>query len=223
LNPATRLLLIEDDPQLGRALLKSLNDSVYATSWARSVEDGDLYLQTQRFDAILLDLGLPDGSGLDVLKHMRRRNDLTPVLILTARDAVEDRVRGLDGGADDYLVKPFAIPELLSRVRALVRRSSGFASSLWRLGELTLDVDARVLKVADAAVDLSPREFQLLYLLARNVGRVVSRASLEEGVFDLGEEPESNAIEVHIHHLRRKLGGQRIRTVRGLGYLLEAE
>jgi DNA-binding response OmpR family regulator len=187
------------------------------------VEDGDLYLQTQRFDAILLDLGLPDGSGLDVLKHMRRRNDLTPVLILTARDAVEDRVRGLDGGADDYLVKPFAIPELLSRVRALVRRSSGFASSLWRLGELTLDVDARVLKVADAAVDLSPREFQLLYLLARNVGRVVSRASLEEGVFDLGEEPESNAIEVHIHHLRRKLGGQRIRTVRGLGYLLEAE
>ena len=220
---AIRLLLIEDDPQLGRALLQALTDGGYAATWVRNVEDGELHLQTQTYDSLLLDLGLPDGSGLDVLKGMRRRNDRTPVLILTARDGVEDRVRGLDEGADDYLTKPFAIPEMLSRIRALVRRSSGFASRIWRLGNFSLDIDARKLEMNGEPVELSPREFQVLFLLARNAGRVVSRPQLEEDIYEMGEEPESNAIEVHIFHLRRKLGSQRIRTVRGLGYLLEAQ
>ncbi len=223
MNGQTRLLLIEDDAQLGRALVHALTGSGYAASWVRSMEDGDLHLRTQVFDALLLDLGLPDGSGLDVLKRLRRRNDRTPVLILTARDAVEDRVKGLDEGADDYLTKPFAIPELLSRIRALVRRSSGFASRVWRFGNLALDVEARELRVDRDLVDLSPREYQVLYLLARNAGKVVSRVRLEDGIFELGEEPESNAIEVHIHHLRKKLGAGRIRTIRGMGYLLETE
>ena len=220
---AIRLLLIEDDPQLGRALLQALTDGGYVATWVRNVEEGELHLQTQTYDSLLLDLGLPDGSGLDVLKGMRRRNDRTPVLILTARDGVEDRVRGLDEGADDYLTKPFAIPEMLSRIRALVRRSSGFASRIWRLGNFSLDIDARKLEMNGEPVELSPREFQVLFLLARNAGRVVSRPQLEEGIYEMGEEPESNAIEVHIFHLRRKLGSQRIRTVRGLGYLLEAQ
>lgn len=223
MNGQIRLLLIEDDVQLGRALLSALAGSGYAASWVRSVEDGDLHLRTQAFDALLLDLGLPDGSGLDVLKRLRRRNDRTPVLILTARDAVEDRVTGLDEGADDYLTKPFAIPELLSRIRALVRRSSGFASRVWRFGNLALDAEARELRVDGALVELSPREYQVLHLLARNAGKVVTRIRLEEGIFELGEEPESNAIEVHVHHLRRKLGPGRIRTIRGVGYLLETE
>ena len=219
----TDILLIEDDSQLGRALLQALADASYGTAWAQTMEDGDLLLRTRRFDGVLLDLGLPDGSGLDVLKNMRRRDDRTPVLILTARDAVEDRVRGLDEGADDYLPKPVAIPELLSRIRALLRRSAGFASRAWKIGDLSLDPQTRSLTRGGAAVHLSPREFQLLLVLARMAGRVVSRAQLEEAISELGAEPESNAIEVHIHHLRRKVGTGLVRTVRGLGYLLEAE
>ncbi len=215
------ILLIEDDPHLGRALAQSLRDSDYAATWVRTAEDGDLQLRTQRFDGVLLDLGLPDASGLDVLKALRRRNERTPVLILTARDAVEDRVRGLDEGADDYLPKPFAVPELLSRVRALLRRSAGFASRAWQIGDLSLDPEGRSLARDGVPVHLSPREFQVLLLLAHQAGRVVGRTQLEEGISELGEEPESNAIEVHIHHLRKKLGSGRIRTVRGLGYLLE--
>lgn len=217
------LLLIEDDPQLGRALLQALTDAGFAATWIRTVEDADLHLRTRRFEGVLLDLGLPDGSGLEVLRRLRRRHDRTPVLILTARDAVEDRVRGLDEGADDYLPKPFAIPELLSRVRALLRRSAGFASRAWQIGDLNLDPEARCLLRDGVPVHLSPREFQVLLLLARQAGRVVSRSALEEGISDLGEEPESNALEVHVHHLRKKLGNRRIRTVRGLGYLLEPE
>lgn len=219
----TCILLIEDDPQLGHALWQALTDSDYLATWVRTVEDGDLHLRTQRYGAVLLDLGLPDGSGLEVLKQMRRRNDRTPVLILTARDAVDDRVRGLDDGADDYLPKPFAIPELLSRVRALLRRSAGFASRAWQIGDLTVDPEARSVTRQGVPVHLAPKEFQILLLLAHQAGRVVSRTHLEEGISELGEEPESNAIEVHVHHLRRKLGNHRIRTIRGLGYLLEGE
>lgn len=217
------ILLIEDDPALGRALVQALTDAHYGAAWAQTKEEGDLLLRTRRFDGVLLDLGLPDGSGLDVLKRMRRRDDRTPVLILTARDAVEDRVRGLDEGADDYLPKPFAVPELLSRVRALLRRSAGFASRAWKIGDLSLDPHTRSLTRDGVAVHLSPRECQVLLVLARMAGRVVSRTRLEEAISELGAEPESNAIEVHIHHLRRKIGSGIVRTVRGLGYLLEAE
>jgi DNA-binding response OmpR family regulator len=217
------LLLIEDELQLGRALVRALTDANYDTAWVQTLEAGDLLLRTQRFDGVLLDLGLPDGSGLDVLTRLRRRDDRTPVLILTARDAVEDRVLGLDEGADDYLPKPFAVPELLSRVRALLRRSAGFASRAWKIGDLSLDPHARSLTRCCEAVHLSPREFQVLLVLARMAGRVVSRTQLEEAISEMGAEPESNAIEVHIHHLRKKIGNGIVRTVRGLGYLLEAE
>jgi len=217
------MLLLEDDPQLGRALSHSLEAAGLAVDWVRTVADADLLLRTQPYAMVLLDLGLPDGSGLEVLKAMRQRDDRSPVIILTARDAIEDRIRGLDEGADDYLSKPFAIPEMLARIRALVRRSSGFAARCWQMGDLLLDPEARTLEQAGTPVNLSPREFQVLLHLARCAGRVVTRAQLEEGIFDLGAGPESNAIEVHIHHLRRKLGSERIRTIRGLGYLLEAQ
>ncbi|BDU72038.1 response regulator [Mesoterricola silvestris] len=216
-----RVLLVEDDAQLGKALLRSLVQAGYETRWARTLAGGDLLLRTQAFEILLLDLGLPDGSGLELLRALRRRQDRTPVLILTAQDSVQDRVRGLDEGADDYQVKPFAVPELLSRIRALVRRSAGFAARRWVMGDLALDPEARTVTLREAPVDLAPREFQVLHLLSLNAGRVVTRAQLEETLFALGAEPESNAIEVHIHHLRRKLGAERIRTVRGLGYLLE--
>lgn len=216
-----RVLLVEDDGQLGAALLRALVQAGFDTTWVRGAQDGDLHLRTQSYGALLLDLGLPDGSGMQVLKALRLRDDRTPVLILTARDGLEDRVFGLDEGADDYLVKPFAVPELLSRIRALVRRSAGFAARRWVLGDLVLEPESRLATLKGEPLDLGPREYQVLLLLARSAGRVVSRVQLEEGVFDLGEEPESNTIEVHIHRLRRKLGHRRIRTIRGLGYLLE--
>jgi len=219
--PESELLLVEDDLQLGQALRHALSEGRHATSWARTLEEGDLFLRTRRFSAVLLDLALPDGSGLALLKQMRLRDDRTPVLIITARDAVDERVLGLDEGADDYLSKPFAIPELLSRVRALLRRSAGFASRAWKIGELSLDPQAHTLTRMGIPVHLSPREFQFLLVLAQKAGRVVTRAHLEEAISELGEGPESNAIEVHVHHLRRKLGSGTVKTIRGLGYLLE--
>lgn len=221
MDPEIRLLLVEDDTQLGRALQQSLLQANYACAWVRTASDAELHLQTQTFGLMLLDLGLPDASGLSVLKWLRAANNRMPTLILTARDSVEDRVLGLDEGADDYLVKPFAIPELLSRIRALLRRSAGFASRQWTLGDLEICPEAHQVRQRGEALDLSPREFQVLLTLARNTGRVVTRTHLEEELFDLGFEPESNALEVHIHHLRRKLGAKRIRTIRGLGYALE--
>lgn len=222
LSADIRILLVEDDDQLGAALARSLAQAGFDATWVRGAQDGDLYLRTRTYSALLLDLGLPDGSGLKVLRAMRHRDDRTPVIILTARDGLEDRVLGLDEGADDYLVKPFAVPELHSRLRALVRRSAGFAARRWVLGDLVLEPELQAASLRGHPVELSPREFQVLYMLARSAGRVLSRSQLEEGIFDLGEEPESNTIEVHVHHLRRKLGHRRIRTVRGLGYLLES-
>jgi DNA-binding response OmpR family regulator len=221
MSQGVRLLLVEDDGQLGQALLHALVQEGFEVTWLRTCEDSDLHLRTQSYDTVLLDLGLPDGSGLELLHGLRERRDRTPVLILTARDAVADRVKGLDAGADDYVVKPFAVPELLSRIRALVRRSAGFAARAWVMGDLVLDPETRSVTLKGESVELSPREFQLLFLMARHSGRALSRAQLEEGLFELGGEPESNALEVHIHRLRRKLGTQRIRTIRGLGYLLE--
>jgi DNA-binding response OmpR family regulator len=217
----SEILLVEDDLHLGRALFHALTEDGHAVAWAHSLEEGDLFLRTQSFHGVLLDLGLPDGSGLGLLRQMRRRDDRTPVLIATARDAVHDRVQGLDEGADDYLSKPFDISELLSRVRALLRRSAGFASRSWNIGDLSLDPQARSVTRSGTPVHLSPREFQVLLVLAQRAGRVVTRTQLEEAACELGEGPESNAIEVHVHHLRRKLGPGTVRTIRGLGYLLE--
>ncbi len=223
MDSGIRMLIVEDDPQLGRALVRALADAGHQVSWVRTLEDGELHAQTQTYDAVVLDLGLPDGSGLSLLRQMRRRGNKTPVLILTAKDAVEDRVRGLDDGADDYMPKPFAVPELLSRLRALVRRSAGFADRIWQIGKLSLDPEAHAVRVEGRLVELSPMEYRILHHLARQSGKVVARVQLEEGLFELGEEPESNSLEVHVHHLRKKLGIPCIRTIRGVGYLLETE
>ena len=171
----------------------------------------------------MLDIGLPDGSGLEVLRWLRQAGNPLPVIMLTARDSVEDRVQGLDGGADDYLPKPFAMPELLSRMRAISRRSVGFAEKVWRVGAVLVEPERRRVAVDGVALDLSPREYTLLLELVRNAGRFVTRTKLEAALFSNDSDVESNALEVHVHNLRKKLGAHRIRTIRGVGYLLEDE
>jgi two-component system, OmpR family, response regulator QseB len=216
-----RLLLLEDDLQLGKALQTALTQSEFQSIWVRRVLDAKAMLVAEPFAAALLDIGLPDGSGLDVLAWLRANGNNIPVIMLTARDAVDDRVRGLDAGADDYLPKPFAIPELLSRIRALTRRSAGFVEQVWRIGKLSIEPARQRVMLDDALLDLPLREYTLLLELARSAGRFVTRSQLEQVVFNSDANIESNALEVHIHHLRKKLGAERIKTIRGVGYLLE--
>jgi two-component system, OmpR family, response regulator QseB len=215
-----RLLLLEDDLQLGKALQLALTQSEFQPIWVRRVVDAKTIIETEQFSAALIDIGLPDGSGLDVLKWLRKNKNSMPVIMLTARDAVDDRVRGLDAGADDYLPKPFAIPELLSRVRALCRRSAGFAEQIWRIGKLSIEPSRQRVVLNEIQLDLSLREYNLLLELARNAGKFVTRSRLERVIFS-SETIESNALEVHVHNLRKKLGAERIKTLRGVGYLLE--
>jgi two-component system, OmpR family, response regulator QseB len=216
-----RLLLLEDDLQLGKALQTALTQSEFQSIWVRRVLDAKAMLVAEPFAAALLDIGLPDGSGLDVLAWLRANGNNIPVIMLTARDAVDDRVSGLDAGADDYLPKPFAIPELLSRIRALTRRSAGFVEQVWRIGKLSIEPARQRVMLDDALLDLPLREYTLLLELARSAGRFVTRSQLEHVVFNSDANIESNALEVHIHHLRKKLGAERIKTIRGVGYLLE--
>jgi DNA-binding response OmpR family regulator len=218
-----RLLLLEDDLQLGKALQTALGQSEFSPLWVRRIQDAKVQLQAQQFAAALLDIGLPDGSGLDLLTWLRESGNKVPVIMLTARDAVEDRVRGLDSGADDYLPKPFAIPELISRVRALTRRGAGFAEQVWRIGDLAIEPARQSATLGGQLLDLSLREYSLLVELARHAGRFVTRIQLEKVMFNGDAGIESNALEVHVHNLRKKLGSQRIRTLRGVGYLLEEE
>ena len=218
-----RLLLVEDDSILGDGIRTGLAQEGYAVDW---VTDGYLAghaLQSEHYDLLLLDLGLPRRSGLDVLKELRVRGDKLPVLILTARDTVHDRVVGLDSGGDDYLVKPFALDELCARVRALLRRASERGTPMIHHGPITLDPAARKVSRDGVTVELSAREFALLQTLLENVGRVLSRARIEQSLYAWGEEIESNAVEVHIHHLRKKLGSSLIRTIRGVGYVIDKE
>ena len=215
-----RVLVVEDDPLLGHALQAGLRELGNAVDWVSDGVAADHALRAHDYAAVVLDLGLPRMTGLDLLRALRGRGDRTPVLILTARDTVEDRIRGLDMGADDYLVKPFDMGELGARLRALVRRAAGAPAPLLRVGDITLDPAAREVRHADRHVDLSVREFALLEALMRNAGRVLTRAQLEQALYAWGEEVESNALEVHVHHLRRKLDAAAIRTVRGVGYLL---
>ncbi len=215
-----RLLLAEDDRLLGDGIRAGLGQEGFTVDW---VEDGEAALQalkSDHFELVVLDLGLPRLPGLKVLQRMRRQGNDTPVLILTARDAVADRVAGLDAGADDYLVKPFDLDELSARLRALLRRRGGRASPLIECGELTLDPAAHTLTRAGRPVELSPREFALLRLMLEHPGQVFSRPRLEEALYGWETEVESNALEVHIHHLRKKLGAERIRTIRGVGYMV---
>jgi two-component system response regulator QseB len=216
-----KVLLLEDDLQLGKALTKALAQEGFAPQWLRRVQEARSILEYEIFAAALVDIGLPDGSGLDLLQWLRTRGNALPVLLLTARDAVEDRVRGLDAGADDYLPKPFAIPELVSRIRALVRRSAGFATQTWQIGNLTIDPVRHEVRHGDQLIELSPREFQVLVELMRHQGQIVPKRALAHAVFSLTDNGGTNALEVHVHNLRRKLPESLIRTVRGVGYLIE--
>jgi len=213
-----RLLLVEDDAMIGEAVRAGLRQDGFTVDWVRTAEAGDAALKAEAYALLLLDLGLPRKSGLDWLGELRRRGERMPVLILTARDAVADRVSGLDSGADDYLVKPFDLDELSARVRALLRRQAGRAEALLRHGDLTLDPATHEATYKGEPIALSAREFALLAALLERPGAILSRAQLEQRLYGWGEEVESNAVEVHIHHLRKKLGAGFIRNVRGLGY-----
>jgi DNA-binding response OmpR family regulator len=215
-----RILVVEDDPLLGDGIKTGLAQAGFAVDWVQDGMAARLALETGSHDAVVLDLGLPRLDGLDLLRRMRAAGNKTPVVIVTARDAVGDRVRGLDGGADDYVVKPFDLHELAARLRALIRRSAGEAAPLLRVGGIELDPAARRAAFKGKPVDLPAREFALLHALMLGAGRVLTREQLSERLYAWGEEVESNAIDVHIHHLRRKLAPELIRTVRGVGYLM---
>jgi DNA-binding response OmpR family regulator len=213
-----RILLAEDDPMLGDGLRAGLRQLGFQVDWVREGLAAERELISGDYAAAVLDLGLPLKEGLDVLQALRARKITTPVLILTARDAVPDRVRGLDLGADDYVVKPVDLHELGARLRSLVRRSHGHVQDALRCGTVLLDPAARQVSLDSQAVALSTREFDLLHALMMNAGRILSREQLEMQLYSWGYEVESNAIEVHIHHLRRKLFPGLIQTVRGVGY-----
>jgi two-component system OmpR family response regulator/two-component system response regulator QseB len=215
-----RVLVVEDDRLLGDALRVGLAQAGFAADWVQDGSAGLVALASEPFAAVVLDLGLPKLAGLDLLKRLRAAGNPVPVLILTARDTVPDRIAGLDAGADDYLVKPFDLGELAARLRALVRRSAGRAAPLLTVGPLAIDPAAHTTRFRDRDVELSAREFALLHELARAAGRVLSKEQLAERVYGWGEELESNAVEVHVHHLRRKLAPDVIVTVRGVGYLV---
>lgn len=215
-----RILLVEDDALLGDGLQAGLKQAAFAVDWVRDGIAARLALEAEPFAAVVLDLGLPKLAGLDLLRHLRSAGNAVPVLILTARDAVEDRIAGLDAGADDYLVKPCDLGELAARLRALLRRAVGQASPEIRVGTLCLNPQTHAVEFRGQAVELSAREFALLHELAREPGRVLSREQLSTRLYAWGEEIESNAIEVHIHHLRRKLAPELILTLRGIGYML---
>lgn len=217
-----RILLVEDDRMLGDGLHAGLTQAGYAVDWLRDGEAAVAALSTESFAAVVLDLGLPKRDGLSVLQWLRSRHDATPVLILTARDQLADKVRGLDLGADDYVLKPFDLDEIAARLRALVRRAHGHPEPLLTLGEVELNPASRSVTRAGQAVDLTPREFDLLHLLLENADRVLTRRTLEEQLYAWNDAVDSNALEVHIHHLRKKLGNDLIRTVRGVGYMAAA-
>lgn len=218
-----RLLLVEDDPLLGDGLKAGLRQCGYSVEWLHDAASAEAALASEHFDLMVLDLGLPDRSGLSVLRGLRRRGDALPVLILTARDTVEDRVTGLDSGADDYMLKPFDLDELAARLRALLRRHGGRAENIIQHGALSLDPVAHTVRLHDSTVELPPREYAVLQLLLENRGRVLSRSRLEQSIYAWGDEVGSNAIEVYIHHLRKRLGSELIRTVRGVGYVIDQE
>jgi len=216
-----RILLIEDDPMIGASLSQALGDNGMTVDWAKDGEDGELAIQAGAYAMILLDLGLPGKSGTAVLKELRKRGDRTPLLVITARESTDDRVAGLDLGADDYLVKPFEMNELLARMRAVLRRQSGHATSLLSSGCITLDLTSHEVACAGITELLPAREFALLHTLIERPGTIFSRDQLEERVYGWGKEVESNAVEVLIHSIRKKFGKEIIRNVRGAGWLVD--
>jgi two-component system OmpR family response regulator/two-component system response regulator QseB len=215
-----RILLVEDDPLLGDGLRAGLRQLGFQVDWVRTGDAAERELRAEPYAAAVLDLGLPVKDGMDVLAAVRAAGVSLPVLVLTARDAVPDRVRGLDAGADDYVVKPVDLHELGARLRALVRRAHGQPQERLSAQGVELDPASRTVTRSGEAVPLAAREFDLLHVLMLNAGRVLSRDQLEQHLYSWGREVESNAVEVHIHHLRRKLGPALIQTVRGVGYML---
>ena len=218
-----RILVAEDDPTISHGLVRALRESGYATDEVQSGSAADSALATQLFDLVILDIGLPGLDGFQVLKRLRDSGNVTPVLILTALDGVEYRVKGLDLGADDYLAKPFSLRELDARVRALLRRAAGQAQSVIKHGRLRFDTAGRVALLGGSVIELSVREIGLLEIFLTRIGRVVSKEGIIDLLFEWGEDATPNAVEVYIHRLRKKLepAGVEIRTVRGLGYCLD--
>ncbi len=215
-----RLLLVEDDPMIGAAVQNGLRQQGHSVDWVKDGRSAELALADAVHELVLLDLGLPRKSGLELLAALRKRGVSVPVLVITARDSVADRVHGLDAGADDYLVKPFDLDELSARIRALMRRQAGRASPLIEHGELTLNPATHEVTLRGSPVNLSRREFALLHALLEQPGVPLSRARLEERIYGWDEEVESNTVEVYIHSTRRKLGAEWIRNVRGVGYMV---
>jgi two-component system, OmpR family, response regulator QseB len=213
-----RVLLAEDDAMIGEAVRSGLRRQGFAVDWVTDGVAAEQALAVEPYEACVLDLGLPRKEGLAVLRQLRQRGSVLPILVLTARDAVTDRVEGLDAGADDYLVKPFDLAELVARLRAIMRRNAGRATAVIEHGGITLDPAMREVRRNGEVVPLTPREFALLHALLERPGAILSRSQLEERLYGWGEEIESNAVEVHIHMLRRKLGADFIRNVRGVGY-----
>jgi two-component system OmpR family response regulator len=215
-----RILLVEDDPMIGEALCVALRDAAYAVDWVQDGEAAIRVLSNQEHQAVLLDLGLPKLDGLAVLKKIRSNGSTLPVIIMTARDQIEDRVKGLDWGADDYLVKPFDINELLARLRATLRRQGGQAAALLSNGILNLNPATREASLGDKTCQLSAREFSLLQALLLRPGAILNRTQLEETIYGWNEEVESNVIDFLIHGLRKKLGSDAIKNVRGAGWMV---
>lgn len=218
-----RILLIEDDALIGDGIRMALELGDYIVDWVKDGEQGLLALKTQEYAACILDIGLPKKNGLDLLKHVRKLGNTTPVLVLTARDTSSDKIAGLDSGADDYLTKPFDIDELNARLRALIRRSGGHADAVLRIQDIALDPVTRRVTRSGQQISLSSREYSILLDFMMHPERVRTKAQIEESLYGFGSEVESNAVEVHIHHLRRKLGTDIIKTIRNVGYLLGSE
>ncbi|WAT08659.1 two-component system response regulator PmrA [Rouxiella badensis] len=216
-----KLLIVEDDDLLRQGLTLALNGENYASDSASTAAEANALLQSSQYSLIILDLGLPDTDGATLLRQWRRQNISLPVLILTARDALEDRVDGLDAGADDYLVKPFALVELMARVRALIRRYQGHSDNLLEVGNLTLNLSSQQVYQQGQLVEITPKEFAILSRLIMRAGQTVNRELLQQDLYSWQDDLGSNTLEVHIHNLRRKLGKDLIHTVRGIGYRLD--
>ena len=218
-----RILLVEDDPMIGESVADGLKSEGYAVDWVRDGKEAELAVAASPYSLVILDLGLPRRDGIDVLKSIRERRLGVPVLVMTARDTVRDRIKGLDAGADDYLIKPFDLDELTARARALIRRAAGRAEPLIERGALSINPATREVSWRGEPVSLSAREYSLLAALAERAGLVLSRSQLEEKLYGWNEAVGSNAVEVHIHNVRKKLGDGVIRNVRGMGYTLATE
>lgn len=216
-----RLLLVEDDEILGDGIVAGLKEFSYSIDWMKDGNQAEPALLSADYDAVILDLNLPGQSGLDILSRLRNSGKTLPVLILTARDTLDDKIRGLDYGADDYMIKPFDLDELAARLRALIRRAHGRTHPLLQHLDLVMDIAKHTVTKDQVNIKLSAREFSLLQLLMENAGKVLSRPRIEDNLYSWGEEIESNTVEVHIHNLRKKIGVDVIKTVRGVGYVMK--